>query len=239
MIKSSNIPYADEQVELDGFLALPASTEKLPLVILCHAWKGRDDFICEKATEIASWGYASFALDMYGKGVLGRSKEENAALKKPFVDDRQLLLRRVRLGYDAAVNLPHVDSQRIAVLGLGFGAICALDLARSGANLKGAVSIYGHFFPPPAQKKGPIHAKILALQGADDPYVSQEELKAFEKEMNEAGVDWQLHLFGHTKHAFATPSANDPASGIVYNPLAAKRTWLMVRAFLEEVLMKK
>jgi dienelactone hydrolase len=236
MIKTSAIPYRDQQVELEGFAAFPSSKEKLPLVILCHAWKGRDDFICEKATEIAKWGYAGFALDMYGKGIIGRSKEENAALKKPFIDDRQLLLRRVVKGFETAASLSSVDPQRVAVIGLGFGGICALDLARSGANLKGAVSIYGHFFPPPIHKKAPIKAKILALQGSDDPFVSQEELKAFEEEMNDAGVDWQLHIFGKTMHAFATPSANDPASGILYNPLSAKRTWQMVRAFLEEVL---
>lgn len=236
MITTSAVPYRDQQLELEGFLALPSSGTKHPLVILCHAWKGRDDFICEKAAEIAKWGYAGFALDMYGKGVIGRSTEENAALKKPFIDDRQFLLRRVQKGYETAASLPSVDPERIVVLGLGFGGICALDLTRSGAHLKGAISIYGHFSPPPTHKKEPIKAKILALHGYNDPIVTQEELRAFEQEMNGAGVDWQLHVFGKTMHAFATPSANNPASGILYNPLSAKRTWQIVHDFLKDVL---
>lgn len=90
MVKTAFIPYSDRGTSLEGFIAYP-SQEKRPLVLLCHAWRGRDDFICEKAQQIASWGYIGFALDIYGKGILGKSKEENAALKKPFLDDRQLL----------------------------------------------------------------------------------------------------------------------------------------------------
>ena len=96
------------------------------MVILCHAWRGRDDFICKKAELMTQWGYAGFALDMYGKGVLGNSKEENASLKAPFIQDRELLKRRVLKALDVASSLPSVDTSRIAVIGFGFGGICAL-----------------------------------------------------------------------------------------------------------------
>ena len=93
-MKTAAVSYMDQNVVLEGFSAYP-SGKKRPLVILCHTWWGRDDFICEKAKEVAQWGYVGFALDLYGKGVLGRSKEENAALKKPFLEDRHLLQRRL------------------------------------------------------------------------------------------------------------------------------------------------
>ncbi len=96
-----NIPYQDQGVDLEAFVAYP-TVKKRPVVILCHAWKGKDDFICEKAKAIAEWGYVGFALDMYGKGVLGKSKEENTALKKPFMENRQLLLNRVIEGFNLA-----------------------------------------------------------------------------------------------------------------------------------------
>ena len=102
--------------------------------------------------------------------------------------------------------------------------------------MKGAISVYGHFNPPPAALIRPIRAKILVLHGYLDPVTSQEELKAFEKEMNEAKVDWQAHIYGDAMHAFATPAANDPAAGILYNPVAAKRAWVTVQNFLAEVL---
>jgi dienelactone hydrolase len=234
-MQSISIPYQDEQTNLEGFVAYQPG-KKHSLVILCHAWEGRDDFICEKAREIANWGYVGFALDMYGKNVIGKTKEENAALKRPFIENRQLLQKRVIKAFDVARTLPYVDSSRIAILGLGFGSICALDLARSGVDLKGAISVYGHFNPPPAAFIKPIRAKILVLHGYLDPVTSQEELKTFEKEMNRAKVDWQAHIYGDAMHAFATPAANDSAAGILYNPVAAKRAWITIQNFLAEVL---
>ena len=235
MIKTELIPYMDQETALEGFAAYPSKRAKRPLVILCHAWKGRDDFICEKAVEIAGWGYACFALDMYGKGILGKSKEENAALKKPFLENRVLLKRRLLRAYEIASSLPFVDSDCIGALGLGFGGVCSLDLARSGAALKCAVSIYGHFDPPPGLPKKKIQAKILALHGYNDPIVPPEELLRFEKEMEEAEADWQLHVFGNTLHAFATPSAQDPKAGMAYQPTSAKRSWNLIQNFIKEV----
>jgi len=237
-MRSINITYHDKEHELEGFVAIP-SEEKRPLVILCHAWKGRDEFICEKAKAIADCGYVGYALDMYGKGVLGHSKEENAAFKKPFIEDRQLLLRRVIAGYKTACSLPYVDSKRVAILGFGFGGVCALDLARSGADLKGAISIYGHFDPPSNLLMRFIKTKILILHGYYDPIAPQSELRNFELEMNKAGIDWQTHVYGTAMHAFATPGANDPESGILYNPIAASRAWAATHHFLDEIFSSK
>lgn len=233
---STEIVYQDGSVDLEGFIAHPKEG-KHPLVILCHAWKGRDEFICEKAQRIAQRGYVGFALDMYGRGILGKTKEENAALKKPFQQDRHLLQRRVLRVLEVSSRLPYVDSKRVAVIGFGFGGLCALDLARSGADLKGSVSIYGHFDPLPAQLAQPIRAKILVLHGYNDPVVPQEELRHFAKEMNEAKVDWQAHVYGNAMHAFATPEANDPEAGILYNPAAAKRAWIAILNFLDEIFV--
>ncbi len=228
------VPYTDGPVSLEGFVA-HTIPEKRPLVILCHAWSGRDAFICEKAEMMARWGYVGFALDMYGKGKMGKSKEENAALKKPFLEDRKLLQRRLLQAYEAARFLPYVDPEKIAVVGFGFGGLCALDFARSGAHLRGAVSVYGHFDPPPSHLQKPIGAKILVLHGYDDPIVKQEELRVFANEMTEADVDWQAHVYSHTLHAFMNPAVNDPAAGLQFNPVSAKRAWHEIQVFLEEV----
>ncbi len=230
------IPYRDHDIDLEAFVAYP-NEGKHPLVILCHAWKGRDEFICEATRMISKQGYVGFALDMYGRGVLGRSKEENAALKKPFIQDRRLLQKRVLKGLETASCLPYVDSKKIAVIGFGFGGMCALDLARTGADLKGVVSIYGHFDPPPSDLIKSIRGKILILHGYNDPVAPQEELRGFEKEMNEAKVDWQAHVYGNTMHAFAAPGASDPDAGILHNPVAAARAWVAIQNFLSEVFV--
>lgn len=226
------VPYTDGSTSLEGFAA-HTIPEKRPLVILCHAWSGRDAFICEKAEMMARWGYAGFALDLYGKGIVGKSKEENAALKQPFLEDRNLLKRRLIKAYEVACGLPFVDREKVAAVGFGFGGLCALDLARSGVKLRGAVSVYGHFEPPP--KPGPIHSKVLILHGYDDPIVKPETLRPLTDEMNRTKVDWQAHFYSHTLHAFMNPAVNDPKPGLVYNPVSAQRAWHAIQGFLEEI----
>lgn len=233
-MRSENLPYKDGECDLEAFAAYP-SEKKRPLVILCHAWRGRDDFICEKSRKIAELGYVGFALDMYGKGILGKSKEENAALKKPFIEDRAMLQRRVLKAYEVATALPNVDAGAVAVLGFGFGGVCALDLARTGVDLKGVITVYGHFDPPSHQLVKPIQGKVLVLHGINDPIAPLEELNRFEREMQAAGVDCQAQLYENTMHAFATPGANDPQAGILYNEDSANRAWDAIKDFLSKI----
>lgn len=230
------LPYQDEDTDLEAFVAYPKEEKQYPLVMLCHSWSGRDKFVCEKAKYMADLGYVGFALDMYGKGILGHSLEENAALKKPFIENRYLLRRRINQAFNVARALPYVDTNKIAVLGFGFGAICALDLVRSGVNIKGAISVYGHFDPPPAELIKVIQAKILVLHGYCDPISPKEELLQFGEEMHQAQVDWQMHLYGDAMHAFTTDKANNPDMGILYNPTATRRAWQAINNFLSEVL---
>lgn len=232
LIKTNYIPYKEKDADLEGFLAY-SKEEKCPLVILCHAWAGRDDFILEKANLIAKLGYVGFALDIYGRGILGRAPEENARLKKPFLDDRLLLQKRLLKAFEIASSLPQVDATKIAVLGFGFGGLCALDLARSGVPLKGAVSIYGHYNS--FKEALPIKTKVLLLHGYNDPISTLDELFLFQTELEKTKVDWQSHLFSNSFHAFATPSANNPTLGILYNPLSAKRAWEATQNFLNEI----
>nr|WP_320412054.1 dienelactone hydrolase family protein [Candidatus Neptunochlamydia vexilliferae] len=101
-----------------------------------------------------------------------------------------------------------LNPKQMGAIGLCFGGLCALDLARSGADLQGVVSIHGLLNPPNYPSKP--RAKILALHGHDDPVVPPDQVLAFEKEMSEAGADWQVHVYGGTMHAFTVPTANDP-----------------------------
>ena len=54
--------------------------------------------------------------------------------------------------------------------------------------------------------------------------------------MSELGVDWQLHGYGGTLHAFTHPEANDPDLGAIYSADANRRSWQAMQNFLEEVL---
>jgi dienelactone hydrolase len=235
-IISNTVGYLDEDVMLEAFFAYDDSLSgRRPAVLINHTWVGRDDFVAEKAKKLAALGYVGFAVDMYGKGVLGSSAEENAKLMQPFMDSREMLQKRMNAALYALKLMPWVDDGKIAAIGFCFGGLCSLDLARTGADLQGVVSFHGLLDAPGNTQGNAIKAKILALHGHDDPLVTAGQVLAFEQEMTNAGADWQLHTFGNTMHAFTNPVANNPDFGTVYQPDADRRSWLLMENFLTEI----
>lgn len=235
-IVTKTIEYTDGDVELEGFFAYDDSRGgAMPGVLVSHAWGGRDPFVCDKARKLAELGYAGFALDMYGKGVLGSGPEENASLMQPFLEDRALLQKRMRAALATLQEQPQVDESRVAAMGFCFGGLCVLDLARTGVDLSGVVSFHGLLGAPGNTAGTPIKAKVLVLHGHDDPMVPVEQVVALQRELTEAGADWQVHSYGHTMHAFTNPVANDTSFGTVYNSVADRRSWQSLQNFLAEV----
>jgi dienelactone hydrolase len=230
------LEYHDGETLLEAYVALPATeATRRPAVIVSHAWAGRAQFECEKADKLAAQGYVGVAIDNYGKGVFGNNNEENAALMTPFLRDRGKLRKRLQAGIAAARSISMVDQDRIAAIGFCFGGLCVLDMARSGADLKGVVSFHGLFNAPENLPNGKITAKVLALHGHDDPMVPPEKVLALQSELTAAGVDWQVHAYGGTMHAFTNPQANAPQNGMAWNPVAEKRAWQSMQNFLAEI----
>ncbi len=232
---TENIPYIHKNQTFLGQMAYKKTNQKIPAVLVAHAWGGRDEFACKKAQMLADLGYIGFALDMYGDGKTGQNTEENSLLMGPLIADRELLRDRILAAFEKVKNLPMVDSTKIGAIGFCFGGLCVLDLARSGADVKGVVSFHGLLKNPKIPGKNSIKAKILALHGHDDPMVNPTEAQDFMSEMTEAKADWQMQIFGNTMHAFTNPLANDRSFGTVYNEKAAERSFKSMRTFFEEV----
>ncbi len=232
---SENVEYSHKGATLEGFFAHDDSSDgERPGVLICHAWGGRDDFVIEKAHKLAARGYAAFALDMYGKGILGAGPEENQKLMQPFMTDRALLRDRVLAGLMALSNQSVVDTDNLSVIGFCFGGLCALDLARSGADVRGVVSFHGLLMPSDLPSQ-PIKSKVLALHGYSDPMAPPDQLADLCSEMTEAGADWQVHAYGNTMHAFTNPQADNADMGTVYNSNADRRSWQAAYNFLDEI----
>lgn len=231
------VEYEHDGVLLEGLLAVGnESGGPRPGVLIAHAWGGRGEHEDATAQRLAELGYVGFAIDLYGKGVRGASREENAGLIAPFLEDRAMLQARIAHAVSVLGEQPEVDSRKIAAIGYCFGGLCVLDLARSGAGIAGVVSLHGLFGPPVPAPGEPIKAKVLALHGHDDPMVPVEAVNQLEAELTAAGADWQVHVYGGTMHAFTNPKANDPEFGTVYSPTADRRSWAATTAFLAEVL---
>jgi len=236
-IRERLIEYRDGSTLLEGFFCHDDSRPgPLPAVLIGHEWGGRGEFVERKARRLAWHGFATFALDMFGKGKRGTTNAECSALITPLVQDRALLARRVGTALATVKELPEVDSRRVAAIGFCFGGMCVLDLARSGADVRGVVSLHALLKPAGLPSQGRIRSKVLLLQGYEDPLAPPEDLLAITKELTAAGADWQLHAYGNTKHSFTNPHANDTAGGMVYDEVADRRSWHSLLQFLDEVL---
>ena len=236
-IKTQAVEYTHNNTLCQGTLVWDdKQSGPRPGVMVSHAWAGRTEFEDGKAHALAELGYVGFAVDLYGKGITGSSKEENGNLMKPFLDDRKFLRSRLQCAMQAMQDQDTVDSSNTAIIGYCFGGLCALDLARSDADLKAAVSLHGLFVAPELDDNpSSIRTKVLALHGWDDPMAQPASVLALAQEMTALGADWQVHAYGNTMHAFTNPAANDPDFGTVYNEDADKRSWQAVANLLAEV----
>ncbi|MEM7293869.1 MAG: dienelactone hydrolase family protein [Pseudomonadota bacterium] len=227
------IEYHHGDTLLEGYFAAPEGESGLPCILISHAWGGRDEFVCEKARDLAELGYAAFALDMYGKGVFGNSKEENGALMTPFIEDRAHCQARLSCAMDTVQGLDEVDASKVAAMGYCFGGLCVLDIARTREDLCAAISFHGLLMAPGNTDGNTITASVLVLHGHDDPMVPPEQVLDFETEMSAAGADWQVHAYGNSVHAFTNPAAADPDFGTVYNAASDARSWQSLLNHLE------
>ena len=235
--------YQTKDQEFLGFIATPdlQPKEKRPVVLIAHTWLGCDAFAKEKAREIARLGWVGAALDLYGKGQIASQPQEASRLMLPLFSDRQELLIRLLAGLQAIQKEPFVDSSKIVIIGFCFGGLAAIELFRSGASIRGAVSFHGLLGDTLGDTRAKtlpiavsIQASLLVLHGYQDPLVSIEDRLQFEKEMDLAGVDWQLHLFGKAGHSFMNPDADQRQAGLYFEPQTSQRAWKSLTFFLHE-----
>ena len=236
-VHTETVEYKQDSTVLEGYLAYDdALTGKRPGVLVVHEWKGITSYEKKRAEQLAALGYVAFAADIYGKGVRPATNEEAAKVSGMYRSDRGLMRQRALAGLDVLKGLGRTDAGRIAAIGYCFGGTTVLELARSGADLSGVVTFHGVLDTPKPGDAKNIKGKILVLTGADDPFVTEAQRVAFQDEMEKAGVDWQMVLYGGAVHSFTNPaSGNNPSTGIAYNEKADKRSWGAMRLFFNEI----
>lgn len=237
-IETKTVEYQQGDTRLVGYLAYPKEVkEPRPGVLVVHEWMGLNDYAKQRTEQLAELGYVAFAADIYGNGKVVADRKEAGALSGSYKKDRALLRARVAAGLATLKAQPGVASGKVAAIGYCFGGTTVLELARSSAEVAGVVSFHGGLDSPAPQDAKNIHAKVLVLHGADDPYVPAEQVASFEEEMRKGGVDWQLIAYGNAVHGF-TNAANgaDNSQGAAYNATADARSWLAMQQFFDEIL---
>lgn len=231
------VHYRDGDLLLEGYLAVPPSAKHLPGVALVPAWLNITESMCHRADRLAELGYVVFVLDLFGAGVRPGPPQQPREVVLPFLEDRLAFRRRLIAGIEALQDQPECNREEVAAVGYCLGGCGVLELARSGAPLRGVVSLHGELGSCLPAQPGQVTAKVLVLHGDADPVVSFDSVVAFREEMRRVGANWQITLYSDAKHSFTGEgliSRDMPEA--TFHPQADARSWQATVEFLREVL---
>jgi len=232
------IPYDIDDMRHSGRLVYDQATGgKRPIVLIGPNFMGVTAEAVERAQMFAAFGYAAFVVDPYGESDQPADHEQAGVRANILRRDPQLHRRRMQAALEAAITSSVAaavgDPTRVGAVGFCLGGGSVLELARSGALLSAVVSIHGDLTTSQPCRAGDIKASVLALHGSEDPISPRAHRDAFEDEMQSAGVNWRLVVFGGLIHAFTDVGVDVP--GIAkYDEAATRATYLMARSFLDE-----
>ncbi len=205
-----------------------------PAVLIFPTVMGVSDLEREFAGRLNALGYHVMVGDLFGTVTRGRETQAMFAEMGRLNGDRATLRCRLQALFQAMLVQDGVDPAKVAVIGYCFGGLCALDLARSGAQLAATACFHG-LFDLPGLDPQPIEGRVVAYHGWDDPMVTPDAVVALAAELTQAGADWQIHAYGHVGHGFTNPLASQIGiAGVVYNELAARRSWDSLELLLAE-----
>jgi dienelactone hydrolase len=234
-VTTRTVTYPADGLAMVSHLALPAGSGRRPAVLIGPEGPGLNDFQRRRADALAELGYVALAFDING-GRWFTDPEEMLARVTPLL----CAPRRMRDIGHAALGIlraePRTDPDRIAAIGYGTGGAIALELGRDGVDLRaiGTVNALTTGRPGEAAR---IRCPVWAGVGSEDPIMPPAQREAFAAEIQDAGVDWRLVLYGGAVHAFHHPPVDQPVvPGVAHHPRHAQRAWRDVVDLLTECL---
>lgn len=242
--QGKEIHYSDGKTEFHGYLAWDDSSKGArPGVLVVHEWWGHNAYARQRADMLAQLGYVALAVDMYGKGEHTGDPAHAKHMMQAATADPAVTLQRFVAALDTLKAQPQTDKERVAAIGYCFGGAVVLNMARAGIDLDGVVSFHGSLTTATPASAGKTTARVLVYNGADDSYVTPEQVGAFNQEMAAAKVDYRFINLPGAKHGFSNPDATGMGSqlqmDIAYDATADQSSWAGTRQFLGEVFTKR
>lgn len=233
-IQTKELAYTADGKTMKGFLAWDdAISGPRPGVLVVHEWWGLNDYARSRAKQIAALGYTALAVDMYGDGKAATHPKEAGAFVAEVTKNAETAKARFQAALEALQTQPTVNPEKIAAIGYCFGGATVLSVARQGLDLDAVVSFHGSLGGL-APIVPPVKAKILVCHGADDSFVSAEQIAAFKKEMPDA----KFIAYPGAKHGFTNPEADQVATefglNVAYNKEADTASWKEAVQFLRK-----
>jgi dienelactone hydrolase len=235
------VEFEHEGTLLRGQAAVPAGGAPSPAVLVMHSALGIAHAVNERtARELAERGCLAVCTDMYGAHLADPSIEEAGAAFAANLAEPERQRSRIVAWFDTIAARPDVDAQRIAAVGFCYGGMCVLELARSGADVKAAISYHGTLETHARAEAGAIKGHVVAYCGAGDPYAPLDDVDNLRKEMIDAGVaNYQITVFGAAGHGFTDPdAARLQLEGVEYDELSNDLSWTGTLVLLDHIFSR-
>ena len=235
-MRVENIGYSADGAEMIGELAVDeARPGRRPGILVCHEGPGLTDHTRKIAQRLAAQGYAAFAMDYHGGGRPLANPADTMTRLAPWRADPTGIRARANTALALLAARPEVDPKQLAVIGYCFGGTTALEVGRSGADVKAIVGFHSGLATARPQDAANINGRVLVCIGAEDPIIPPEQRADFEQEMKAAGIDWRLQLYGGAGHSFTNPAADARGmKGFFYHADTDRRSWnAMIELFNE------
>jgi dienelactone hydrolase len=237
------VEYISEGTILKGFLVYDKKIEgKRPGVLVVHEWWGHNDYARKRARMLAELGYTALAVDMYGDGKKANHPEDAQKFASEIFTNVKTGEARFLAAYNFLKEQETVDTNNVAAIGYCFGGAVVLHMARIGMDLKAVASFHGGIQPITPAEEGKVKAFVLVCNGADDPFVTQEQIDAFKKEMDDAKVQYEFVNYEGAVHSFTSPAADSLGPKfnmpLAYNEKADKESWEEMQKVLNKVFNK-
>ncbi len=240
-IQEDAVTYKDGDTVLKGFIVYDnAIKTKRPGIVVVHEWWGITKHVHDEARKFAAQGYTAFIADMYGDAKTADNPKDAGTLAGAVRKNPAVMQSRFNAAMNQLSKHATVDASRIGASGYCFGGSVALDMARAGTALKGVVAFHASLGASGAAAvPGNVKAKVLVLNGADDPFIKPDTVEAFKKEMETAKVDYRYINYPGAVHAFTNPEATAKGKQfnlpIAYHPEADRQSKAEATKFFESV----
>ena len=237
-VRTQMVEYQGDGLTMLGHLALDEDRAgRRPGVLVFPEAFGLGAHAKQRAERLAELGYVAMAGDLHGQQYLAQGLEEAMGLLNPLRDNPARIRARTDAALAALLARPEVDPNRIAAIGYCFGGTMALELGRGGAKVGAIVGFHSGLATKAPQDAKNISGKVLMCVGADDPSIDLAVRQAFEAEMRDGGVNWQMSVYGGVKHSFTNPEVDKLGMPhfAAYDAQADARSWTEMRALFDEV----
>ncbi|MFF2545207.1 dienelactone hydrolase family protein [Kitasatospora sp. NPDC058063] len=234
-VTTRTVEYPADGMTMIGHLALPAGAGPRPAVLIGPEGPGLNDFQRRRADALAELGYVALAFDLHG-GRWISDPQEMLARVMPMLADPDRMRGIGHAALDVLRAEPRTDPDRIAAIGYGTGGAIAVELGRAGVDLRAIGTVNGFTTGRPGEAAR-IRCPVWAGVGSEDPIMPAERREAFTAEMQAAGVDWRLVVYGGAQHAFHHPTVGHTVlPGVAHHPEHARRAWRDIVGLLAECL---